>query len=98
MTLQRVAIFFDDQMRPETTGVYCRRALGGLVEADPFRPSQLAEISFPSPHPSPPRGEGAGFPQPSPPRGEGVDCPQPSLPRVDDASLSGQFDLYLRID
>ena len=28
MDIRRVAVIFDDQSRPETTGVYCRRALG----------------------------------------------------------------------
>ena len=32
MNLRRVAIIFDDKTRPETTGVYCRRALGQMVE------------------------------------------------------------------
>jgi O-antigen biosynthesis protein len=44
MTVQRVAIIFDDRARPETTGVYCRRALESLVDVVHFRPDALAEI------------------------------------------------------
>jgi 2-polyprenyl-3-methyl-5-hydroxy-6-metoxy-1,4-benzoquinol methylase len=44
MNIQRVALIFDDETRPETTGVYCRRALGGLVEVKHFRPTELEHI------------------------------------------------------
>jgi len=44
MDIHRVAIIFDDQARPETTGVYCRRALESLVEVVHFRPDALATI------------------------------------------------------
>ena len=44
MTLRRVAVIFDDQLRPETTGVYCRRALRELVEVHHFHPAELADI------------------------------------------------------
>ena len=37
--MRRVAIIFDNRIRPETTGLYCRRALGELVRA-----GQLTEI------------------------------------------------------
>src|ERR1700730_11819309 len=43
MSIGRVAIIFDDQVRPDTTGVYCRRALEGLVELSHFRPNQLSQ-------------------------------------------------------
>jgi FkbM family methyltransferase len=44
MSLQRVAIIYDDKVRPDTTGFYCRRALGGLVEVEHFLPAELARI------------------------------------------------------
>jgi O-antigen biosynthesis protein len=44
MGVHRVAIIFDDQARPDTTGVYCRRALEGMVELAHFRPDELAKI------------------------------------------------------
>jgi len=44
MDIRRVAIVFDDQPRPETTGVYCRRALESLVDVVHFRPDALATI------------------------------------------------------
>lgn len=44
MTLQRVAIVFDHKVRPDTTGVYCRRALGKLVEIEHFLPEELNQI------------------------------------------------------
>jgi hypothetical protein len=40
----RVAIIFDDTARPETTGGYCRRALGELVHVEHFLPSQVGQI------------------------------------------------------
>jgi 2-polyprenyl-3-methyl-5-hydroxy-6-metoxy-1,4-benzoquinol methylase len=43
-TIRRVALVFDDQTRPETTGVYCRRALEKLADVTFFQPSQLAEV------------------------------------------------------
>jgi 2-polyprenyl-3-methyl-5-hydroxy-6-metoxy-1,4-benzoquinol methylase len=42
--MHRVAIIFDDQLRPETTGVYCLRALGGLVEVEHIRPTDLPRL------------------------------------------------------
>ena len=42
--IKRVALVFDDQTRPETTGFYCRRALEKLVEVTFFHPSALAEV------------------------------------------------------
>ena len=41
MAIQRVAIIYDDQARPDTTGVYCRRALEGLVKVEHLPPEQL---------------------------------------------------------
>jgi GT2 family glycosyltransferase/2-polyprenyl-3-methyl-5-hydroxy-6-metoxy-1,4-benzoquinol methylase/tetratricopeptide (TPR) repeat protein len=40
----RVAIIYDDQVRRETTGVYCRRALGELVEVEHFTPADVGRI------------------------------------------------------
>ena len=42
MSIRSVAIIFDDQVRPDTTGVYCRRALGQLGEVAHFLPAELA--------------------------------------------------------
>jgi hypothetical protein len=44
MEIRRVAVIYDDRERPETTGVYCRRALESLVEVVHFRPDALATI------------------------------------------------------
>jgi GT2 family glycosyltransferase/tetratricopeptide (TPR) repeat protein/2-polyprenyl-3-methyl-5-hydroxy-6-metoxy-1,4-benzoquinol methylase len=44
MAPQRVALIFDNQARPETTGIYCRRALGGLAEVEHFLPTELRRI------------------------------------------------------
>jgi 2-polyprenyl-3-methyl-5-hydroxy-6-metoxy-1,4-benzoquinol methylase len=38
MDIRRVAIIYDDTVRPETTGGYCRRALEQLVEVTHFLP------------------------------------------------------------
>jgi glycosyltransferase involved in cell wall biosynthesis/2-polyprenyl-3-methyl-5-hydroxy-6-metoxy-1,4-benzoquinol methylase len=45
MSARRIALIFDDQARPETTGVYCRRALGSFVDVEHFRPDELGRIS-----------------------------------------------------
>ena len=42
--IRRVALIFDDRMRPDTTGVYARLALEKLVEVVHFQPSQREEI------------------------------------------------------
>lgn len=42
--MHRVAVIFDNTIRPDTTGVYCRRALGELVEVEHFLPDELAKI------------------------------------------------------
>lgn len=44
MNIRRVALIFDNTLRPETTGVYCRRALGRLVEVEHFLPNELNRI------------------------------------------------------
>jgi spore maturation protein CgeB len=44
MEICRVAVIYDDRARPETTGVYCRRALESLVETVHFRPDELADL------------------------------------------------------
>ena len=44
MDIRRVALIYDDKDRPETTGVYCRRALESLVEVVHFRADELAVI------------------------------------------------------
>jgi hypothetical protein len=44
VTIQRVALNFDERARPETTGVYCWRALNRLVDLVHFRPDHLAQI------------------------------------------------------
>ncbi len=49
--MQRVAVIFDNTLRPETTGTYCRRALGKLVQAgeittvEHFLPTELDHVS-----------------------------------------------------
>lgn len=45
---QRIAIVFDDRIRPETTGTYCYRALEQLVDTTHFLPGQLANTDFSS--------------------------------------------------
>ncbi len=42
--IKRVAVIFDDEVRPDTTGVYCLRALRELVEVEHFRPKDLAKV------------------------------------------------------
>jgi hypothetical protein len=44
MSFHRVALIFDDRPRPDTTGVYVRRALAGLVKVVHFRPDQAELI------------------------------------------------------
>jgi glycosyltransferase involved in cell wall biosynthesis/cytochrome c-type biogenesis protein CcmH/NrfG len=43
--IHRVAVVFDDTLRPDTTGIYCLRALEQIVAAQHFRPSALSGIS-----------------------------------------------------
>jgi len=40
----RVAVIFDDRERPETTGVYCRRALSQFCRVTHFQPEQLPAL------------------------------------------------------
>jgi hypothetical protein len=44
MEIRRVALIFDDTDRPETTGVYCARALQTLAEVVHFRAADLDKI------------------------------------------------------
>jgi DUF based on E. rectale Gene description (DUF3880) len=44
MAVSRVALIFDSVQRPETTGVYCHRALGRIVEVTHFQPNELERI------------------------------------------------------
>jgi FkbM family methyltransferase len=44
MAVQNIALIFDDTVRPDTTGVYCRRALGNLATVRHFRPRELESI------------------------------------------------------
>jgi 2-polyprenyl-3-methyl-5-hydroxy-6-metoxy-1,4-benzoquinol methylase len=40
----RVALIFDNESRPETTGTYCLRALQRLLEVEHFRPAEISRI------------------------------------------------------
>ncbi len=44
MSQIRVAIIYDDTARPETTGVYCRRALGELADVEHFLPTEMDRL------------------------------------------------------
>ncbi len=44
MKIHRVALIFDNRARPETTGVYCRRALGRWLEVEHFLPTELDRV------------------------------------------------------
>ncbi len=44
MSIQRVALIFDDRLRPDTTGVYVLAALAELVDVSHFRPDQADAI------------------------------------------------------
>ncbi len=44
MPIQRIAIIFDTTLRPETSGVYCKRALERHVEVQHFQPHELDQI------------------------------------------------------
>ena len=44
MSIHRVALIFDDRIRPDTTGVYVRKALAELVEVVHFQPGQADAI------------------------------------------------------
>jgi hypothetical protein len=42
--MTKVAIIYDHLTRPETTGVYCLRALAGMAQVEQVHPSQLEKI------------------------------------------------------
>ncbi len=42
--MRSIAIIFDTTLRPETAGVYCRRALERFVEVQHFQPHELDHI------------------------------------------------------
>jgi 2-polyprenyl-3-methyl-5-hydroxy-6-metoxy-1,4-benzoquinol methylase len=44
MDIRRVAVIYDDSLRPETTGTYCLRALSELVEVVHVRPDGLDRL------------------------------------------------------
>ncbi|MCI0432175.1 MAG: DUF3880 domain-containing protein, partial [Gemmatimonadetes bacterium] len=44
MDVCRVAVIFDNTRRPETTGVYCRRALEGLCRVEHVLPEDLPRM------------------------------------------------------
>jgi GT2 family glycosyltransferase/tetratricopeptide (TPR) repeat protein len=44
MAIRNVAVIFDNKVRADTTGYYCHRALGGLVNVEHFLPSDAARI------------------------------------------------------
>ncbi len=44
MSIQRVALVFDNQVRPDTTGGYCLRALRELVSVEHFLPADLPRV------------------------------------------------------
>jgi spore maturation protein CgeB len=44
MSIDRVAVIFDNTLRPDTTGTYCRRALGRLVDVEHFLPGELGRL------------------------------------------------------
>jgi GT2 family glycosyltransferase/tetratricopeptide (TPR) repeat protein len=44
MSIGRVAIIFDDQVRADTTGAYCRRALEKMINVTHFRPHELSKV------------------------------------------------------
>src|SRR5947209_2696892 len=44
MAIRKVALIFDNQVRPDTTGGYCLRALQKLVTVKHFLPADLAQV------------------------------------------------------
>ena len=44
MAIDRIAVIFDGQTRPETTGVYCLRALEGLCRVEHVDPGQISNL------------------------------------------------------
>lgn len=45
MAIERVALIYDDLVRPDTTGGYCLRALKEIVHVEHFRPTQLNQLA-----------------------------------------------------
>jgi GT2 family glycosyltransferase/2-polyprenyl-3-methyl-5-hydroxy-6-metoxy-1,4-benzoquinol methylase/tetratricopeptide (TPR) repeat protein len=45
MAIGKIALIYDDSLRPDTTGGYCLRALGKKSEVIHFRPEQLGGIT-----------------------------------------------------
>ena len=46
MTIKRIAIVFDNSLRPETTGLYCRRALEQFVATEHILPKDLDRTTW----------------------------------------------------
>ena len=44
MEIRRIALIYDDSLRPDTTGGYCCRALADLAQVTHFSRTQLAQI------------------------------------------------------
>jgi GT2 family glycosyltransferase/tetratricopeptide (TPR) repeat protein len=44
MSIKRVALIFDNAARPDTTGTYCRRALGRICGVEHFLPTELGRL------------------------------------------------------
>lgn len=44
MAVQRAAIIFDNTVRPDTTGGYCKKALESLVQVEHFLPTELDQL------------------------------------------------------
>jgi pentatricopeptide repeat protein len=44
MSIQRVALIFDNAARPDTTGTYCRRALGRICDVEHLVPTELGRL------------------------------------------------------
>ena len=44
MNIHRVALIFDSVLRPETSGVYCHRALERFVNVEHFQPHDLDRV------------------------------------------------------
>src|SRR5260370_23195049 len=44
MSIDRVALIFDNKARPETTGEYCRRALQGSLAVTHFLPEDFDQV------------------------------------------------------
>lgn len=42
--MKRIALIYDDRLRPETTGLYCRRAFSRIADVVHFRPEEIHGI------------------------------------------------------